>query len=67
LILSHSSVVKGRVGENVVACAPCATESVLIPARSISSRSTGLAMITPMEPVIVPGWATITSAATEMK
>ena len=37
------------------------------PARPNSSRSTGLPMKTPMDPVIVPGCATITSAGAAMK
>ena len=46
--------------------APSATESVVIPARPRASSSTGLKVITPMDPVSVPGWATMTSAAIEM-
>ncbi len=67
LIRSQSASLNGRASENIVALDPAATASLLIPARPNSSRSTGLPMITPMEPVIVPGWVTITSAGAEMK
>ena len=66
LIRSHSSCVNGCVGANIVARAPSATESVVIPARSSASANTGLPKITPIDPVSVPGWATMTSAAIEM-
>jgi hypothetical protein len=46
---------------------PSVTESVLTPARPSRSPSTGLPDSTPIEPVIVPGCATIASAAIEMK
>ncbi len=46
---------------------PSVIESVVTPARPSSSRSTGFPMKTPMDPVIVPGWTTITSAGAAMK
>ena len=46
---------------------PSVIESVVTPARPSSSRSTGFPMKTPMDPVIVPGCTTITSAGAEMK
>ena len=39
----------------------------MTPALPSISLSTGLPLITPIEPVTVPGWATIASAAIEMK
>ena len=55
-------------GPSKTAIAPrvAATESVVMPARLNASSSTGLPMITPIDPVIVPGCATMTSAAIEM-
>ncbi len=53
--------------ENIAACSPSTTESVVTPVLPSASLSTGLPLITPIEPVIVPGWATIASAAIEMK
>jgi len=47
--------------------APTVTASVVTPARCSASPSTGLALITPIDPVMVPGWATIASAAMAMK
>ena len=46
--------------------APSATESVVMPSRPRASSNTGLPMITPIDPVSVPGWATMMSAAIEM-
>lgn len=67
LIRSHSASVNGRVSENIVALSPTVTVSVPTPARPNISRSTGLPRMTPIEPVIVPGCATITSAGAEMR
>lgn len=67
LIRSHSMSVNGRDSENIVAFSSSATVSMLIPARPNISRSTGLPRKTPIEPVIVPGCATITSAGAAMK
>ena len=70
MILAHSASENGRAEENIVACAapaPSVIESVVTPARSNRSWSTGLPMMTPIDPVIVPGCATITSAGAEMK
>ena len=70
MIRTHSASENGRDEENIVARAapaPSVIESVVKPTRPNSSRSTGLPMKTPMDPVIVPGWTTITSAGAEMK
>ena len=67
LTSAHSSSLNGRVVVNISECAPSATESVVTPARPSRSLSTGLPDSTPMEPVTVPGWATIASAAIAMK
>ena len=68
MIRDQSASENGRDEENIVAlAAPSATESVDTPTRSNSSCSTGLPRITPIDPVIVAGWATITSAGADMK
>ena len=67
LIRSHSPSENGREEENIVAFSPSATVSVRTPVRPNISRSTGFPRMTPMEPVIVPGCATMTSAGAEMK
>ncbi len=56
----------GWVGANIVALPPSATESIVTPMRSSASANTGLPAITPIEPVIVPGCATMASAAIEI-
>ena len=66
LIRSQSVSENGRDEENIVAFAPSVTVSVPTPARPNISRSTGLPRMTPIEPVIVPGCATITSAGQAM-
>ena len=66
LIRCHSSSLNGCVGANMVAPRPTDTESVVMPTRPNASSSTGLPMITPIDPVSVPGCATMTSAAIEM-
>ncbi len=66
MIFDHSSLLNGRVVLNMSACAPCVTESVVMPTRSSRLAVTGLPVSTPIDPVIVPGWATIASAAIEM-
>ncbi len=48
------------------ACSPLTTESVVTPALPSAVPSAGLAVTTPIDPVIVPGWAKIVSAAIEM-
>ncbi len=49
------------------ACAPSVTASEVTPARCSAWPSTGLPLSTPMDPVMVPGWAMIASAAMAMK
>ena len=66
LISAHSSSVNGLSWENIAAWAPWMIESLLTPARPRASPSTALPSSTPIEPVIVPGWATMTSAAMAM-
>src|SRR5258707_1433113 len=65
--ICHSSLLNGLEVENMAACGPSTTESVVTPVLASMSLSTGLPLITPMEPVTVPGSATIASAAIEMK
>src|SRR5258707_9645078 len=65
--ICHSSLLNGLEVENMAACGPSTTESVVTPVLAGMSLSPGLPLITPMEPVTVPGWATIASAAIEMK
>ena len=62
----HSSSENGRSWENIAECAPWVTESLVTPTRPSAWPSTALPDSTPMEPVTVPGWATISSAAIEM-
>src|SRR5262249_58715928 len=65
--LCHSSLLKGLGGENLAGCPPSPPEWGGTPALPSMSPSTGLPLITPIEPVTVPGWAMIASAAIEMK
>ncbi len=67
LILAHSSSRNGRDAVNMSACAPSVTASEVTPARCSAWPSTGLPLSTPMDPVMVPGWAMIASAAMAMK
>jgi hypothetical protein len=48
--------------ENIRACSPRATAPVVSPTRSSRSLITTLPPSTPIDPVIVADWATITSA-----
>ena len=62
----HSSGANGRIWENIAEWSPWVTLSVVTPKRSRASPSTALPDSTPMEPVTVPGSATITSDAIAM-
>ena len=64
---AHSSSLNGRVVVNMSAWRPSVTVSTLTPARCSRLAVTGLPPSTPMEPVSVPGCATIASAAMAMK
>jgi hypothetical protein len=54
--------VNGALGDQASALALVRTESEPTPRRPLSSRATSLPVTTPIDPVIVPGLATMASA-----
>src|SRR3546814_13569422 len=67
ICLTHSCGLKGALGRHVSARRPACTPSQLTPRSAHSARSETLPLTTPMEPVRVPGWATMRSAAAAPK
>ena len=64
---SHSSSVKALSGENISPCRPPDTASWPMPIRSTNPLTTCLPDTTPIDPVTVPGSATMASAPIETK
>ena len=64
--MARCSGVNGALAVHASALAFVRTASEPTPSRSFSSRATSLPVTTPIEPVTVPGEATIASAAIAM-